>query len=606
MNVADGTNLNVAPQRLTLSPDATISPAIGQVRDFNTAVQYTVTAENGDEQVWTVNVTVSPPTESPDNDITAFALPGQNGLPVFDNMAHTIAVSVPFGTNLNTAPIAFSLSPDASVNPLGTSQQNFANPVQYTVTAENGDEQVWTVNVTVDAPVGSADNDITAFALPGQNGLPVFDNMAHTIAVSVPFGTNLNTAPIAFSLSPDASVNPLRTSQQNFANPVQYTVTAENGDEQVWTVNVTVSPPTESPDNDITAFTLPGQNGSNLNTVNHTITVSVPFGTNLNTAPIAFAISPDASVNPLGTSQQNFANPVQYTVTAENGDEQVWTVNVTVDAPVGSADNDITAFALPGQNGLPVFDNMAHTIAVSVPFGTNLNTAPIAFSLSPDASVSPLGTSQQNFANPVQYTVTAENGDEQVWTVNVTVDSASDTTPPVITLVGGNVNLNVRDIFIDPGFAATDDIDGNITTSVIRAGLPNTNVAGTYTVTYNVSDASGNNALEVTRRVNVIGANRSPIARDDTITASLSDIAIFINVLANDSDPDGDFLRISNFTQPTAGLVNLASGSNSGFLYEIDQSSPDTYFFTYEISDGRGGTDAATVTIIVNCDGRCP
>ena len=428
ITVPDGTPLNVLPSTFTISPNATSNPAIDQMQDFNNAVDYTITAENDAIQVWTVNVTVSPPVGSAENDITDFTIAGQTGQSVIDNASHTVTVEVPFGTNLNTSPSSFSASPAATVNPPGTSQQDFSTEVQYNVTAENNDVQLWTVTVNEEADSREDENDITAFAIIGQTGQAVIDNALHTVTVEVPFGTNLNTVPIAFAVSSGATVNPAGTSQQDFASPVQYDVTAENNDVQSWTVTVNVGADTRSGANNITAFGITGQTGQALiDNAAHTVTVEVPFGTNLNTSPSSFSVSPAATVNPVGTSQQDFSSAVQYTVTAENTDTQVWTVTVNVGVDTRSGANDITSFAINGQSGQSVIDNVAHTVTVEVPFGTNLNTTPIAFAISDNATVNPMGTSQQDFFSPVDYVVTAENGNPQTWrvTVNVEADTRS-------------------------------------------------------------------------------------------------------------------------------------------------------------------------------------
>ena len=418
VNVAAGTELNFAPSALDISTGATILPTIDQVRDFNGAVTYTVTAGNGDEQVWTVNVTVSPPAGSAENDITAFSLPEQNSSTV-DPDTNTITVNVAGGTNLNVGPLTLTLSPDATISPAIGQVRDFNTAVQYTVTAGNGDEQVWTVNVTVSPPAGSAENDITAFSLPEQNSSTV-DPDTNTITVNVADGTNLNVAPQTLNVSRDATISPAIGQVRDFNAPVEYTVTAENGDEQVWTVNVTVSPPAGSAENDITAFSLPEQNSSTVDPDTNTITVNVADGTNLNVGPLTLTLSPDATISPAIGQVRDFNTAVQYTVTAGNGDEQVWTVNVTVSPPAGSAENDITAFSLPEQNSSTV-DPDTNTITVNVADGTNLNVAPQRLTLSPDATISPAIGQVRDFNAPVEYTVTAGNGDEQVWTVNVTV-----------------------------------------------------------------------------------------------------------------------------------------------------------------------------------------
>ena len=87
-------------------------------------------------------------------------------------------------------------------------------------------------------------------------------------------------------------------------------------------------------------------------------------------------------------------------------------------------------------------------------------------------------------------------------TVNVTTLTPPDTTPPVITLNGSStINLNVGDTYTEQGATATDNVDGNITANIVITGTVNTSAAGTYLVNYNVSDAAGNAATQVTRTV---------------------------------------------------------------------------------------------------------
>ena len=90
-----------------------------------------------------------------------------------------------------------------------------------------------------------------------------------------------------------------------------------------------------------------------------------------------------------------------------------------------------------------------------------------------------------------------------------TVIVAADIVAPVITLTGSaTVNIMVGDTFTDPGATATDDVDGDITANIVVAGdTVDVNTAGTYTITYNVSDASGNAAAEVSRTVIVTDPN---------------------------------------------------------------------------------------------------
>ncbi|WP_298500593.1 immunoglobulin-like domain-containing protein, partial [uncultured Algibacter sp.] len=66
------------------------------------------------------------------------------------------------------------------------------------------------------------------------------------------------------------------------------------------------------------------------------------------------------------------------------------------------------------------------------------------------------------------------------------------------------IDLNVGDTYSEQGATATDDLDGDITANIVIGGdVVDTNTAGTYLITYNVSDAAGNPATQVVRTVNV-------------------------------------------------------------------------------------------------------
>jgi hypothetical protein len=61
----------------------------------------------------------------------------------------------------------------------------------------------------------------------------------------------------------------------------------------------------------------------------------------------------------------------------------------------------------------------------------------------------------------------------------------------------------VGDPYADAGATATDAIDGDVTSRIVVTNPVNTAVIGTYTVTYNATDRSGNKATPVTRTVRV-------------------------------------------------------------------------------------------------------
>lgn len=75
-----------------------------------------------------------------------------------------------------------------------------------------------------------------------------------------------------------------------------------------------------------------------------------------------------------------------------------------------------------------------------------------------------------------------------------------DETAPELTLLGDTtMKVVARSEFIEPGFIATDNFDGDISDQVQVTGEVNVNLCGSYTITYEVSDAAGN--VSTTERV---------------------------------------------------------------------------------------------------------
>ena len=103
----------------------------------------------------------------------------------------------------------------------------------------------------------------------------------------------------------------------------------------------------------------------------------------------------------------------------------------------------------------------------------------------------------------LEYKVSDADGNTASATRVVEV-TAVDTTPPVLTLKGSQtMQISQGDKFVEPGFSAIDDVDGDITHKIAVTGTVNINVPGVYTLEYRVSDAAGN-ASSATRVVEVI------------------------------------------------------------------------------------------------------
>jgi len=93
-----------------------------------------------------------------------------------------------------------------------------------------------------------------------------------------------------------------------------------------------------------------------------------------------------------------------------------------------------------------------------------------------------------------------------------------------------------------------------------------------------------------------VDLNRSPEAADDSAT-TLQETLVDINVLANDTDPDGDELAVGEVGVAAHGTTSINPDGTVRYLPDDGFSGLDT--FTYTVTDSHGGTDMATVSVNV-------
>ena len=210
------------------------------------------------------------------------------------------------------------------------------------------------------------------------------------------------------------------------------------------------------------------------------------------------------------------------------------------------------------------------------------------------------------------YVAADGNGGTSMATVTVTVRSVND--DPVANDDNATTNEDTA-ITIDV-LANDTDVDGDTLSiqsvsqptngTVINNGAdltytPNLNFNGGDTFTYTIHDGYGGSAT-ATVIVNINPVNDDPVANDDDATSN-EDTAITIDVLANDTDVDGDTLTIQSVSQPTNGTVTH-NGSDVTYTPNANFNGIDS--FEYTVSDGNGGTDTATVTVCVGGDNDAP
>ncbi|WP_170827426.1 BspA family leucine-rich repeat surface protein [Roseivirga sp. 4D4] len=269
--------------------------------------------------------------------------------------------------------------------------------------------------------------------------------------------------------------------------------------------------------------------------------------------------------NPAGQPSGDY--PVVLKVSDGNGGETLQSFTVTIidaTSPVVITQNLVVEL---DENGEAIVD------AQSVDNGSSDTNGIQSFSLS-----------QTNFdcddigSVEVSLSVTDNNGLSASATANIEVQ---DNLSPVLTLVGDQViQLNLNETFTDQGATASDNCSAVLT---VGGDTVDTGVIGSYTVTYDAVDPSGNTAVQLTRTVNVVDV------ADPEIT--VVDIQI-------DNDLGVCGATVADYAATAtdnSGVVTLDFDITEGSLFPVGTTP-----VTATATDGSGNTSQVTFNVTVN------
>jgi len=409
----------------------------------------------------------------------------------------------------------------------------------------NGSE---TITFTAEDLVGGTDSDAASFTVTAVNDSPVANDDSDTTPEDTPVSTNV----VANDTDVDGTV-------------VASTVTVVSGP----------------------------SNGSVVNNGNGTVTY---------------------------TPDENFNGSDSFTYTVKDNDgatSNVATVTINVgvvnDPPVANDDNDTTPEDTPVTTNVVANDTdvdgtvVASAVAiVSGPSdGSVVNNGNGTVTYTPDEDF--------NGSDSFTYTVKDNYGaTSNVATVTINVGVVND--PPianddmVLADEGASLSIEVTlndkdpDGTIDPATIMIDDAPVSGTVRVAEDGTvtysPDPNFSGPDFFTYTVDDNEGATSNVATVVVMVGEVYDPPVAEDDLATTEAG-VPVNIDVLANDSDPDGSLIP---------GTVTIISGPESGTATAnwdgtITYTSVDGFVgtdqFTYTVEDDDAIASEATVTVEV-------
>lgn len=278
-------------------------------------------------------------------------------------------------------------------------------------------------------PPLSAAKALKSFSFPGLSVTGTVDERNHSVAVTVPFGTAVTALVASFSTSGDTAkigsiVQVSGSTVNDFSSPVSYVIVAADSSTQTYIVTVTVA---ASSAKALMAFSFlsPSVIGT-VNESSHSVTLTVPFGTAVTSLVASFSTSGvsvkvGSTVQLSGTTANDFTAPVSYTVTASDSSTQVYLVTVTI-AP--SSAKVLSAFSFSSPAAIGTVNEVDHTVAVAVPYGTAVTALVATFAASGTSVrvgsvVQTSGTTPNDFSTPVTYTVTASDSSTQNYVVTV-------------------------------------------------------------------------------------------------------------------------------------------------------------------------------------------
>ncbi|MCP4536737.1 MAG: tandem-95 repeat protein, partial [Chloroflexi bacterium] len=313
------------------------------------------------------------------------------------------------------------------------------------------------------------------------------------------------------------------------------------------------------------------------------------------------------------TPDANFNGTSTFTYTVDDGNSGTDTAAVMIfvapvnDDPVAGDDSattdedtavvvDVLADDIDVDNDTLSVDGVTQPMNGTV--GVNLD---YTITYTPDADF--------NGTNTFAYIVDDGNSGTNTATVTITVNSVNDlplfTSTPVMKATTDQVyTYNIIATDVDVGdiltitastslpnwLTLTDYGDGIATLS----GVPSNTDLGDHAVGLQVEDAAG--LIDVQSfTITVKLPNNSPVAKDDAAKTDES-TAVVVDVLANDSDVDGDILIVDSVTQPANGTV-VNNATDVTYTPNMHFSGEDSFMYT--VSDGNGGEDTAIVIVNV-------
>jgi len=508
-----------------------------------------------------------------------------------------------------------------------TPNLNFHGTDSFTYHANDGTSNSTTVTATItvnsvnDVPVSNNDTGYGTDEDVVLNGNSVLGNDSDPDSEPSPL-TAVLVADVAngtLVLDPDGTFD--YTPDANYHGPDSFTYHAYDGANygNTVTVSITVASFADAPiavadtaygtDEDVPlngTSVLANDSDGDGDSITAVLDTTVGHGTLVLAADGTFTYTPSANYH--GTDSFTYhaydgalsSGVVTATITVTSIEDVPVAVNDTV-----STDEDV----ILNGNSVLANDSDGDSDALTAVLDADVTNGTL--SLDPDGTFN--YTPDANYHGPDSFTYHANDGDQNSNTVTVTINVVSvNDVPSALAdpgystnedtqLDGATVLINDSDEDLDALTAVLDDDVSNGTLSLNADGTftynPDANFNGIDTFTYHAYD-SGADSNVVTVTIVVSSIPDLPVAVADTYTTNEDTPLTGNNVLANDSDGDGETLTAVLDTNVANGTLVL--NTNGSFTYTPNANYNGSDSFTYHAQAGADNTAPVTVSITVN------
>ncbi|MCG8007859.1 MAG: Ig-like domain-containing protein [Candidatus Thiodiazotropha lotti] len=536
---------------LTLNSDGTFSYTHNGSENFTDNFTYRLTDNDGQTSDATVNITITPVSDSlpvANDDSLSLAQGG-----TATTLTGGSATVLNNDTGLSDTPATVSLVTDVTngtliLNGDGTfsythdGSSNLLDAFTYRVTDNDGQTSDASVSISVTPAVDAiptANADTISLAEGGTATTLVGGS-----ATVLNNDTGLDDTPVTISLVTDVSYGALslnsdgtftytHNGSENFTDSFTYRLTDNDGQTSDATVNITITPVSDS---------LPVANDDSLSLAQGGTATTLTGGsatvlnndTGLSDTPATVSLVTDVTN---GTLILNGDGTFSYTHDGSSNLLDAFTYRVT-DNDGQTSDASVSISVIPAIDAIPT----ANADTISLAEGGTATTL--------------VGGSATVLNN----------------------DTGLDDTPVTVSLVT-DVNYGTLMLNSDGTFSYTHDGSNNLTDSFV----------------YRVTD-SGGDASETTVVINVISNNSAPVASDLAIT--VLENGIYSGNLPPALDDDGNRVIYQLETIPTQGSVTVEDDGRFNYSPDADYHGPDSFVFTVRDASGNENSYLVEISVI--------